>query len=221
MLRYLRSTIPGDLAIAHKQLVDFFEARQNQLGLDGRSGYDSETWRGLEAERVYHLLSEQPTRDIGRAVNTFLRAFHWRWRFSEIVALACQQAGREMASQEARECAQTLIGFYRAYDKDDHEALIRLANSLSRQNDLDSIAESALFASRGVTYRLIGKYPEVLADFDRAITLDEKNTWAIVDRGITYNLMGKYPEVLADFDRAVALDEKNTGPLPAEEGPIT
>ena len=139
MLRYLRSTIPGDLAIAHKQLVDFFEARQNQLGLAGRSAYDSETWRGLEAERVYHLLSEQPTRDISRAVNTFLRAFHWRWRFSEIVALACQQAGREMASQEARECAQTLIGFYRAYDKDDHEAFIRLANLLSRQNDLDSV----------------------------------------------------------------------------------
>jgi tetratricopeptide (TPR) repeat protein len=63
-------------------------------------------------------------------------------------------------------------------------------------------------AHRGWTYRLIGRYQEALADFDRAIALDEKYSWAIASRGRTYRLMGRYQEALADFDRAIALDEK-------------
>ncbi len=49
---------------------------------------------------------------------------------------------------------------------------------------------------------MMGKYTEALADFDRAIALDEKYAWTIARRGETYRLMGKYPEALADFDRA-------------------
>ncbi len=40
----------------------------------------------------------------------------------------------------------------------------------------------------------MGKYPEVLADFDRAIALDEKDAATIVGRGLTYRRMGRYPE---------------------------
>ncbi len=54
----------------------------------------------------------------------------------------------------------------------------------------------------------MGEYDEALADFDRAIELDEKYAWAIARRGETYRLMGKYAEALADFDRAIELDEK-------------
>ena len=49
-------------------------------------------------------------------------------------------------------------------------------------------------------------YDEALADFDRAIELDQKYAWAIAQRGETYRLMEHYDEALADFDRAVELD---------------
>ncbi len=52
------------------------------------------------------------------------------------------------------------------------------------------------------------RYEEALADFDRAIALDEKIAWAIAQRGVTYQLMKRYEEALADFDRAIALNEK-------------
>ena len=55
----------------------------------------------------------------------------------------------------------------------------------------------------------MGKYELALADFDRAIGLDEKDAWAIASRGETYRLMGKYELALADFDRAIGLDEKD------------
>ena len=54
----------------------------------------------------------------------------------------------------------------------------------------------------------MGKYEQALADFDRAIDLDEKMAWAIAERGETYRLMEKYELALADFDRAIDLDEK-------------
>jgi tetratricopeptide (TPR) repeat protein len=53
------------------------------------------------------------------------------------------------------------------------------------------------------------RYPEALADFDRAIELDPKYTWAIARRGVTYRGMERYPEALADFDRAIELDPKD------------
>ena len=41
-------------------------------------------------------------------------------------------------------------------------------------------------ANRGETYREQGEYELALADFDRAIALDEKYAWAIASRGQTY-----------------------------------
>ena len=52
------------------------------------------------------------------------------------------------------------------------------------------------------------RYEEALADFNRAIALDENLDWAIAKRGETYRLMERYEEALADFNRAIALDEK-------------
>ena len=61
---------------------------------------------------------------------------------------------------------------------------------------------------------------EALADFDRAVALDEKfGSGAIARRGETYRLMKRYEEALADFDRAVALDESDAGAI-AERGDI-
>ncbi len=56
----------------------------------------------------------------------------------------------------------------------------------------------------------MGKYPEALADFNRAIELDERYALAIASRGQTYRLMGKYPEALVDFDKAIELNGKYT-----------
>ncbi len=54
------------------------------------------------------------------------------------------------------------------------------------------------------------RYLEALADFDRAIALNEKYSEAFASRGVTYRLMERFQEALADFDRAIALDEKDS-----------
>src|SRR5262245_65930704 len=51
------------------------------------------------------------------------------------------------------------------------------------------------------------RYEESLADFTRAIELDENDAWALAQRGDTHCLMKRYEESLADFTRAIELDE--------------
>ncbi|MBD2015204.1 CHAT domain-containing protein [Microcoleus sp. FACHB-53] len=65
-------------------------------------------------------------------------------------------------------------------------------------------------ASRGETYRLVKRYDEALADFDRAIELDPNYAFAFASRGETYRLLGQYDKALADFDRAIDLDSYYT-----------
>jgi tetratricopeptide (TPR) repeat protein len=51
------------------------------------------------------------------------------------------------------------------------------------------------------------QYPEALADFNRAIELDDKDASIFADRGLTYQLMKQYLEALTDFNRAIELDD--------------
>jgi tetratricopeptide (TPR) repeat protein len=51
----------------------------------------------------------------------------------------------------------------------------------------------------------MGRYPEALADFDRALVLDPGNAWVSARRGETLRLLGRYEEAMADFDRVLDL----------------
>ena len=56
----------------------------------------------------------------------------------------------------------------------------------------------------GQTYHSMERYEEALADFDRAIELDPKLSWAIGQPGRDLPADGaSYEEALADFDRAI------------------
>ncbi|MFZ1599716.1 MAG: tetratricopeptide repeat protein, partial [Anaerolineae bacterium] len=208
MLRHLRQTTPGDLTAAHQRLAVFFADSQAQLDVTDKAAYDSESWRRLEKERVYHAVSVQPDRDITVGVNAFLHAFRWRWRFAENLSQVCRQVGEETRLRTAVEGAETLLATYHAYDRDDHETVIAGLDTLSALATLTLTSRCAIHTHRGETYRQMGQYALALADFDRAIGLDEKYAGAIARRGVTYQQMEQYARALADFDRAIGLDEK-------------
>jgi tetratricopeptide (TPR) repeat protein len=52
----------------------------------------------------------------------------------------------------------------------------------------------------------MGNYEAALADFDRAIALNEKYTWVIAYRGLTYILLGNYEAAVVDSERIIAID---------------
>jgi len=61
-----------------------------------------------------------------------------------------------------------------------------------------------------VFYLETGNYEQAIADFDRAIALDENHDWAIANRGFAYREMGLYEQAIADFEKSILLDEKDT-----------
>jgi len=198
MLRYLHNTTPADLEAAHRRLVKYFDEKQKQHLSDKGTTRASETWHRFEVEKVYHLLSEQPNCNLGRAVNAFLSPVRCNCSFEESIPLVFQQVGREIVSQEIREWSQTLTDFYKACESDEHETLLRLANLFAQRNDLDEEAQYSLFARRAETYRVMGLYNEALVDFNRAIQFKQA-CWAIVKRGQTYEDMGEYKNAVSDF----------------------
>ena len=210
ILRYLRNTVPADLAAAHARLRDFFAGRQKALGLRPEDAYNSETWQRLEQERVFHAVSEEPDQNVGTAANAFLHAFRWRWDFASNIVEASKQAGLEMSSRSVQEFVSTISGIYLAYEQDEYDMVVKKVESLESFSALTNTARCEMYALRAWAYSGKGRYEEALADFDRAVSLDEKYDWAIVRRGETYFQMGRYEEALADFDRAVSLDEKYT-----------
>jgi len=209
MLRHLRNTTPKDLDGTHARLAQFFAGEQEKLGLEGKAAYDSETWRNLECERVYHIVSAQPDRNSGEGVNGFLRAFRWRWGFAEEIVKLCRQCGREKASRPIRDLAGELLEIYQAYDQSKYRMGIEKLTFLQRRNDLDVTSQCEIHALRGVMNWGDEKLEEALADLNRAIELDETYAWAVSVRGETYREMGKYEEALGDLNRAIGFDEKD------------
>lgn len=61
-------------------------------------------------------------------------------------------------------------------------------------------------AHRGATYEDQRRFPEALADLERALALEPTYAWAIAHRGRTYEQMRHYEQALVDFDRTIALD---------------
>ncbi|MFM9264813.1 tetratricopeptide repeat protein, partial [Tychonema sp. BBK16] len=87
--------------------------------------------------------------------------------------------------------------------------LLRQSLAQSRIDTHPSLISSQALARCGESYCLMEQYEEALQNFDRAIELDPKYTWAIARRGETYLLMKRYEEALQDFDRAIELNPKN------------
>ena len=69
----------------------------------------------------------------------------------------------------------------------------------------DAAESHWVLRERAETYRLLGRYEEALADFNRAIELKPDDAWVLTRRAKTYRLLGRYEEALADFNRAIEL----------------
>ncbi len=62
-----------------------------------------------------------------------------------------------------------------------------------------------VIASRGQTYQSMKRYEEALADFDRAIVLDEKSDWKRYARALVYLVTGRSDAFKSDLQTAIEL----------------
>jgi tetratricopeptide (TPR) repeat protein len=69
---------------------------------------------------------------------------------------------------------------------------------------------SALKVNPGNAYLQEGKYDPAIADFNKAIEIDSKNSMAYNDRGVAYLKKGQHDQAIADFNKAIEIDSKNS-----------
>ncbi len=87
--------------------------------------------------------------------------------------------------------------------RDDYSYVTNYLAVLLEGATLDEAVKSLALAERAEAYRQMKRYDEALTDFNDAIELNPKLTWAIACRGDTYRSMGRHWDAIADFNRAI------------------
>ncbi len=86
-----------------------------------------------------------------------------------------------------------------------NDQAIALVSKAIDSKELEGRELVAAFSLRADLYTSTGKYPQAIADFDKAIDLLPDFAEAYLGRGIVYGLQKKYPQAVDDFSRAISL----------------
>ena len=90
------------------------------------------------------------------------------------------------------------------------EAYQKLFGILPREEPTSEELSSNSYTNRGITYYYLNKENEAFVNFDKAIEVDPKNTWAYLCRAAAHRDSDRYEEALTDYSTPIAL---NTGML--------
>jgi tetratricopeptide (TPR) repeat protein len=210
MLRHQRNLSPTELVKNHTALAEYFADLQAKMALSIEDSYKNETWRYYEGERIYHMFSIAPEKHWPDVVHSLLPAgfYGYSRRFAGLLLKLAQQVNDELKDKTFDRDISTLEKIIAAYEKDEFAEVIQLLNTLQSITIQSAMESWAFFVNRGEIYRLMGENEEALADFNRAIEMDDKLSWAIARRGLVYFAQGKDDKALTDFNRAIELYDK-------------
>lgn len=80
----------------------------------------------------------------------------------------------------------------------------KVKNKSKKKKDKDF---KETYNGRGIAYANLKKYEEAIANFNKAIGIDENNKDAYNNRGNVYSYLKKYKEAIADYNKTIGIDE--------------
>ena len=72
---------------------------------------------------------------------------------------------------------------------------------------------AASYSTRGASFTILGKHEEALANFDRALSMDDSLVFAHIDRGRLLDLMNRKEKARLAYDNALRLDPTSAAAL--------
>ncbi len=66
------------------------------------------------------------------------------------------------------------------------------------------------YINRGVVFKQMRQFENAIADYDTAISLDPRSSYAYDDRGIVFEEMGRFGQAIGDYGKAISLDPANS-----------
>src|SRR5204863_443719 len=86
--------------------------------------------------------------------------------------------------------------------------LVKIATQFLGPGNWDPVPpDCRSFVDRGSFFMERKQFDQAIADFDRAIQLDEKSFDAFFHRGIAYDQVQRFTESISDYERAIELDK--------------
>jgi tetratricopeptide (TPR) repeat protein len=203
MLRYQRQTSPQRYARIQTILAEWYETRCHRQQEETEAKWTNEQWRKDILEYIYHYLAADPLAHWEKSIEWFVLAMRKRRMFAgEIVDMFHRDEVQDELRLEQSKVVQLLYEQFQMVKEGSLQDGRAMFEYICTMEHLSAVAKGYVFAFRGESYGQTGRYEEALADFERAIALDEKDSWTIARRGEIYRLMGRYDKALADFDRA-------------------
>jgi tetratricopeptide (TPR) repeat protein len=208
MLSYQRQVSPQRYAQKQAILASWYQAlcqnQQEDLELA------NELWRRNTLEYIYHNLAADPLAQWQTSVEWFVIAMRRYKTFAgEIIELLHSDDLRDELHSEQYQVVKLLYEQFRILKEGDVQNSLAMFEYISTIESLSIATKGYIFAFKGESYRAMRRYEEALADFDRAIALNEQSAWIFAGRGQIYWLMRRYEEALADFDQALSLGGKS------------
>lgn len=90
----------------------------------------------------------------------------------------------------------------------------RIGKYKEQLDDLEALQEiigynTAIFANKGIAYINLNKLNEATLYFDKALEMDENNSFALYNRSVAYYRLGEYRKAKQDILRALEIDSNN------------
>jgi tetratricopeptide (TPR) repeat protein len=200
MLRLRRAETPAEWRAEQDLLAQGNARWASEAAKGAEKTWAIADWIDYTREETYHLLCADPHGNLPKALGSAVKAAEHSPVRARQWATLIADAGHDANNDPLREWGQRLTDCIHGDDLTPYLTCLINDAALDRTNLVVAHEE------RGETFRLMERYDEALADFNRAIELDPGRTWAIAGRGETYMAMERYDEALADFNRAIELD---------------
>jgi len=203
MIRLFRNESPQGWRDRHSRLAAARRHWRENTEFRDELGWSDATWTEHMLEETYHYLCADPKKTLPHALSNAVHACKAGGSTARRWAEMIQQAGIDADDNSLKSWGARLLN---SMGDDDQAYVTRYLSVIIDGAGLDEPDQAAALADRGEAYRRMRRYDEALADFNIAIELDYKLTWAIASRGETYRMMGQYLAAIADFNRTIAQD---------------
>ena len=223
MRRALFQHAPQEEQAARRALANHYRRRLERMQAEeGKRVFCSAEWLELALALVSQLLCLPDAESLALAIEQVMAIVYDAKQEAQLVTALrelSQDSPEEhpapLAATSARQTAQLLLQ-YMEMDLASQEALTAATGLIEVACHAPTFSAPLLariYGKRGMAESVHSEYEQAIADFDRALALDARATFAYAHRGIASWKGKKYQQAIADFDQAYTLDQELEGAL--------
>jgi tetratricopeptide (TPR) repeat protein len=210
MVRYQRTRSERAYRAMHKQLAEWYEAKQTGLNLQEREAWRNERWQRYALERIYHHVLVAPDLNWSAFLDLFVHSLrYFRFLAPSLLKLATDSVWEDELRVAERHQLRLFTEQLPVVMERDYAAGFAMFAALCKAEGVSPSGVGIALAYRGEAYRSLHKYEQAMADFDQAIALNSEDAWAIIRRGEVYQEQGDQARALAEFNMAIALNPQD------------